>query len=207
MESSIYRALKQYQSTQGDMLERIKLHGLHEVFSPIIVEYALDKNDMYMFNSALFYILNVYSKESELHILNQDWHLIKEKAAEDAGVQPGSELYDDLVLLKSTAVAQCARMYLDRQKNKVFKHLVMLKDLYEQFVNGAIENITDKDGVTDYDQKMRNSEHANKIYTQMHEWEQRLELDTDKLKKFEDELKQAERKFSLRLEDNLHANI
>ncbi len=81
---------------------------------------------------------------------------------------------------------------------------MMLNELYNQMLDGAIENIQDKDGVVDYDQKKRNAEHADSLYIKIGEWEQKLVVQNENLNKVEDEMKNAERKFSLRMEDVAH---
>ncbi len=201
MYSSIYATIKSYQEVQGDMVERLEKHGLRDVFEPIIEKYG---NDMDVFNAVLFYLINAYSRESLLHMASSDWSVIKEKAAEDAGLKDYDDVYIDCLHLKSSEFVTSVRMYLDKQKSKAFKHLMMLNELYNQMLDGAIENIQDKDGVVDYDQKKRNAEHADSLYIKIGEWEQKLVVQNENLNKVEDEMKNAERKFSLRMEDVAH---
>lgn len=204
MVKDVYTGLKQFQDIGGDLIERIKSMGLQEVFSPLIEEYGSD--EMLQFNTVLFYLLNCYSRQSDYLILDAEWEFIKMEAAKDAGLDLESELYTDLYYLKNNNFNRTVRKYLDYQNSKPFKHLIMLKDLYEQMVNSAIENITDKDEKTNYDQKKKNAEHAAKLYHEINEWEQRIEMDNIRLKKPVDEFKEKEKKkdgLTLRLEENL----
>lgn len=204
MHSSIYNAILQYEEVGGDLVERIKALGLFDVFEPIITEYGAD---MEQFDRVLFYMIHCYSRESEFHVLQADWELIKKQVAEKVGIDTKSELYEALFYLKSIPFTLSVRKYLDYQNSKPLKHLLMLKDLYEQMVNSAIENITDSNGVVLFDQKVKNAKHAEEIYSKITEWEMRINEENTKLNKPIEQLKSVEKKksnrFTLRMEDNL----
>lgn len=203
MVRDVYHGLKQYQEVGGDLVERIDKMGLHDVFEPLIEEYSAD---MEQFNKALFYILNCYSRTSEFVVLEGEWSAIKRQCASNAGVDPDSELFHALFDLANDNVTRTIRKYLDYQGGKAHKHLMMLKDLYDQMVNSAIENIKDGNENTNYDQKKKNAEHASKLYSEINEWEQKIEVTNTPLKKATDEFvaqeKKNKTKFSLRMEDN-----
>lgn len=205
MNSSAYNAIVAYREVHGDMVQRLNLLGLHDVFQEVIEEYA---NEMETFNKVLFYTIHCYSKESQYHIQYTDWEYIKKTIAKDVGIDTDSELFYDLSLLKKVGYAKSVRKYLDFQFSTQFKHLVMLKDLYQQMVNAAIENITDKDDIIMYDQKMKNSKHAKELYSEIAEWEQRIEQDTATLTKPIEQVNERIKKDvrSLRLEDHLKAS-
>lgn len=203
MVKDVYTGLKQYQDVGGDLVERIKAMGLNETFEPLIEEYGSEGAE---FNIVLFYLLNCYSRSSDFLILDAEWGEIKKQAAINAGLDIESPLYFDLYDLKNNNFNRTIRKYLDYQNNKPFKHIMMLKDLYEQMVNSAIEDIKDKDEKTNYDQKKKNAEHASKLYLEIHEWEQRLEMENVRLKKPVDEFKEVEKKkdaLNLRVEDHI----
>lgn len=199
---SVYDGVIAYKDVGGDMVERLNRMGLHDIFVEIIEKYG---GDMHLFNQVLFYTINCYSKESEYHVQNTDWSLIKKTVAKDAGIDIDSELFSELSLLKDIGYAMCIRKYLDFQQSTQFKHLVMLKDLYNQMVNASIENITDKDGIIMYDQKMKNQKHAKELYQEINEWEQRIEVDSVTLSKPIEQVEARVKKDvrSLRLEDHL----
>lgn len=203
MHKSIYHSLIQYEEFGGDMIDRIKAHGMTEVFSTIIEEWSAD---METFNKVLFYTLHCYSKESDYHVQYVDWEVIKKTVATRVGIDNESDLFFDLFDLRNKNFTICIRKYMDYQGSKSLKHLLMLKDLYEQMVNSAIENIADKDGIIMYDQKVKNAEHADRIYEKISQWEQRIETEEVKLNKARTQLNQVSKKkdrFTLRMEDNL----
>lgn len=203
---NVYTGLKQYQEVGGNLVERIKSMGLYEVFQPLDEEYG---DDMETFNHVLFYLLNCYSRNSPFVIIEREWSEIKLVAAEDAGIDVKSELFFDLTELTNTNFTRAIRRYLDYQGGKAHKHLMMLKEQYDQFVNSAIENIKGDDEKINWDQKFKNGGYATKLYQQIAEWEQRIEVDNVPLKRPLEEFKEVEtkkdnaKKFSLRPEDNL----
>lgn len=203
MVSSVYNDLVQYQEVGGDLVARINAIGLNPIFVPIIEEYSEDKS---VFNKVLFFLLHCYSRESDYHIQYKDWGFIKTQVAASVGIGTEDELFDQLFYLKNVKFTRTVRLYLDYQGGKAMKHLMMLKDLYEQMVNSAIENIQDKDGIIMYDQKVKNAEHADKIYNKIADWEQRIEKEESSLTQARLQLKEKEKagdkKFSLRMEDN-----
>lgn len=203
MHKNVYEAIKQYEEVGGDMVERIQSMGLHEVFDSIIVEYGPDP---LKFNQVLFYTIFCYSRESEYHVQLVDWADIKKKVAQRVHIDVKSELFYDLFELRNKPFTICIRKYMDYQGSRALKHLVMLKDLYEQIVNAAIENIQDKDGITWYEQKVKNAQHADVLYEKIAQWEQRIETDEVRLNKPRSQLKEVQKKahrFGLRLEDHL----
>lgn len=203
---NVFTGLKQYQDVGGDLVSRIKSMGLHEVFEPLIDEYGSEPE---IFNQVLFFILNVYSRVSPFVVLEAEWSHVKEQAAIDAGMDITEELYHEVCDLKKANVTRTIRKYLDYQKAKPNKHLLMLKDLYEQMVNAALE-VTPVDGKVDYDQKKKNADYASKLYTEIAQWEQRIETLELPIKRAVDEFKEVEKiqqqpknSLSLRMEDHL----
>lgn len=204
MIQSVYKAILQFEEVGGDLIARLRSMGLNEVFEPIITNYG---DEPVTFNKVLFYLIHAYSRESELHIANADWGQVKKNAAEKAGINSEEEtgLYLDLYDLRTVEIARTIRLYLDYQAGRDLKHMLMLKDLYEQMLNSAIENITDKDNVVNYNQKFQNAQYAEKLYLKIAEWEQRIEQNELAVNKGREELRRVEKKnnFSLRMEDNI----
>ncbi len=203
MHNSIYTALIGYEDVGGDMIERINHMGLAEVFGPIAEEWGADQS---VFNKVLFYTLHCYSRESPFVIHESDWSNIKRKVAKKVGIDHKEDLFFQLYDLRNKNYTFTIRRYLDYQGSKATKHLMMLKDLYEQMVNSAIENITDKDGVIMYDQKVKNAEYADRLYEKINLWQQRIEGEETHLNKARGQLREVEIKrnnLTLRMEDNL----
>lgn len=203
MHKNVYESIRQYEEVRGDMIERLNAMGLNETFQPIIDEYGSDPEK---FNQVLFYIIHCYSRESDFHIQHVDWGEIKSLVAKRVGIDTEGDLFFDLFDLRNTNFTVCIRQYMDYQGSRAFKHLMMLKDLYNQMINSAIENITDKDDKIWYEQKVKNAQHAESLYEKIAQWEQRIEGDEVKLNKPRTQLNEVEKKkdrFTLRMEDNL----
>jgi hypothetical protein len=197
---SVYHELVQYEETQGDMVDRINQLKLAVVFEPIISGYP-DRSD---FNKILFFILHVYSKESKVVVPGQDYTAIKMSVANNLGMS--EKLVNSTVFLQCPLVTRAVQLYLQRQMSKTLEHLVMKRELYSQMLHSAMSNLTDSGGLTDYEQKAKNSAHANKLYDEIHEWEARLMDENKELKGALDDLRNLKMKknsTSMRPEDLL----
>jgi hypothetical protein len=197
---SVYHELVQYEETQGDMVDRINQLKLAEVFEPIIAGYP----DRSAFNKILFFILHLYSKESKVVVPGQDYTAIKMSVAKSLGMS--EQLIQSAVFLQCPLITRAVQNYLKRQMSKTLEHLVMKRELYMQMVHSAISDLKDGSGLTDYEQKAKNSAHANKLYDEIHEWETRLMDENKDLKSAMDDLRNLKVKkntTSLRPEDLL----
>jgi hypothetical protein len=197
---NVYNELIQYEDMGGDMVGRISALSLHAVFEPIIENYP----DRSVFNKYLFYILHVYSKESKAIIPGQNYEDCKRRLAKQ--LKLSEQEMEDVVNLRCPFVIKTVQRYLRLQMSKTLEHLTMKRELYQQMLQNSLNNLTDKDGVINFDQKFKNSSYADQLYDQIHEWEIRLLEDNKELKAALDELKavkQRKNNASLRLEDNL----
>lgn len=225
MVASIYKALIQYEDIQGDMVERIRELYVQHVFKPMTEYYG---DNLQLFNKALFFILHTYSLNSKYHILGQDWLEIKLRIAERVGINKEEPfmvrkttedeedestenvlLYTDLILLESPEVVKTIQNYLNFQGNRNFKHLCMLKDQYEQMVNGSLDPIKKSSNDIDFEQKNKNRGYATKILKEIMEWEQKMAEDNQELKDAVEEFYNKTRMSlnSLRVEDNLNKEV
>jgi hypothetical protein len=199
---NVYTELIQYEEIGGDMTDRIDRLNLHVIFEPIITHYP----DRSKFNSVLFFILHVYSKEGTAIIPGQDYLQCKERLADRLKIKD-EQLREDILYLRCPEIVKTVQRYLKLQMSKTLEHLTMKRELYQQMLTSAMMNLTNKDGGTDYDQKFSNSEYADKLYDQIHDWEQRLMDENKELKQAMEELravKQRRNISSLRIEDNLN---
>lgn len=218
MVAGVYNGLIQYEEVGGDMVQRIRLMGMYDVFE------SLDRfcdGDMSRFNPALFYIIHTYSFESKYHVLGVEWLDIKKKVLAQVGGEElkkisitrtinempvYSTLYDELLYMTDPQIVLTIDKYLSYQGNRNFKHLIMLKDLYEQMVRGALEPIRKSTGEVDFDQKNKNRGYAASILNEITEWEQKVTDQTSQLiKEGVKELnkRKTSQTRSLRMEDNL----
>lgn len=203
MVASIYSEMLQYQEVGGNMMERLGKMNVAHLFVRIAAKY---KEDGEAFNKVLFYILHTYSLKSKFHVLGADWNETKEAIARHLAIDESNLLWDDTVLLKSSEVISSIQNYLNYQGNRNFKHLCMLKDLYEQMVSSAVDNIKKASDETDYDQKYKNHDYASKLLAEINEWEQRVAEGHKELKDAMGEMAQFKKtnKLSLRMEDNIN---
>lgn len=208
MVASIYSEMLQYEEVGGNMVERLEKMNVAYIFVRIIVAY---KHDMEVFNKVLFYILHTYSFKSKFHVLGADWLKTKTDVARHVGIMyddPGVDdnlLLNEVLWLESKAVTGSVQSYLEYQGERNYKHLIMLKDLYEEMVVAALSNIKKASLEVDYDQKFRNHDYATKLLGEIQEWEQRVAEGNRELKAAMEEVQfDAGRvKKSLRLEDNV----
>lgn len=203
MVANIYTYILQYEDIGGNLVEKLQQMNVFPIFVKMAKCY---EEDLSKFNKVLFYILHTYSLQSKFHVLGADWQLTKNNVAKHVGIKEDEDLYNDAVLLENTAVVITIQNYLDYQGEKNFKHLCMLKDLYEQMVSSAVANIKKASDEIDYDQKYKNHEYAGKLLEEIKQWEQRVADSNKELKEAINELRthnQGNHQRSLRLEDNI----
>lgn len=207
MEKTIFQYLTAFEEVGGDVLsrmeafpaqERLITTPLRRIFQPVIDLYP---DDIATFNKVLYFILYAYSPESTHNFLNWDWADIKKNVADKVGIEEGTSLHADVVLLGNKVIAQAAYDYLKCIGGGEWKHLCMLKDLYEEMLFASISPIKKGEEI-DYDQKKKNSKYASELWEEIKSRETKLlSLETGLLKQQRDEL--ADRTRSLSLEDNL----
>src|SRR5436305_1908866 len=83
---TIYTDLIQYVDVGGVMVDRITAIGAYHVFEPLVSLYITEKEDHEKFNQALFYILLLYSKESDILSTQLSYLQIKGAVAEQLGI-------------------------------------------------------------------------------------------------------------------------
>lgn len=184
------------------MVERIKALNLYMVFEPLVLCYSEDRSK---FNTALFYILHVYSRESKFIISDQDFVAVKRRVI-DRLVITDSLLTQQLMELHGPVLITVQR-YLKLQMSKTLEHLMMKRELYQQMLQSAMDNITDANGIVMYDQKKKNSDYADRLYDEINEWEQRLLSEHKELRQAVEEIREIKKKnnrSSLRIEDVLN---
>lgn len=216
---NVYKELLQYEDVAGDMVGRIKELGLFDIFEKLDNYYF---HQSQLFNRALFFILHAYSLDSKFHVFGQDWFAIKASIANKVGIsveEPFVEretgvdkiekilLWDDLMILKSKACVDTINNYLLYQGNKNFRHLIVIKEQYEQMISGALDPIVKSSGEIDFDQKNRNRTYATQILSEINEWESKIANENVSLKDAmaEMNIKRNNQELSIRLEDNLKA--
>lgn len=212
---SAYNELSQYEEVGGDMIARIGQCNLIEVFKPIIDKYGAEPEK---FNKVLFYILHTYSKESK-HVINGTSPVEgKIRTLDSLGIEdepdrvvkegdpPVCKLRSDLLYLGNDDIIKTIQRYLRFQMSKPLEHLMMKRELYQQMLTSAIDDIRDGNGVIMYDQKFKNSGYADKLYSEIHEWEQKLMADNKELAGAIEEMRAKQKlrnRDSIRTEDFL----
>lgn len=171
-----YQELISYKEDEWqDFLERI---CLIEIFMPVLTAYT-DKDTL---KCVIRYIVYTYSKQSDKVQLGVETLKNKEQIFEFVMVKPEKKLYNDLVLLESSAVIESVHKWLDYQDSGVWKQLCVLKDLKVEMQQAANSAIKKASGEIDYDQKMKNAEYATKISGMIKELEAEL-IQNDKTMK------------------------
>lgn len=197
---SIFQDLMQFREVGGDMVERISAIGVYEIFKPLIEQYAL-KGDMDSFNKALFYILWLYSKDTDLIVAGYDYLEVKAMVAKRLSIE--GKLYSDLIQLATPAIVETVNNYMDYQNSRIYRHLTMVREQYQIMVRSSTWILTPAG--MDYEQMRRNSRHAAELYDDIRIWEQKFTEEERVLKPAIGELKRGSAKYkrntSLRIED------
>lgn len=199
----VHKKLLDFGDIGGDMRERVKGYGLAVIFEPMIGYFFKETEDHLGFNKTLFYILMLYSKDSDAVTAGVSWKQNKLAVAQQNGIT--GKLKKDLVDLEIPEIVDSIQRYLDYQGSKAWSHLCMIRDLYDQMVLSALRPASPSEGLT-WDQKKKNAEYANDLYREIAEWEQRIREEERNQEEGRSEIRRkkprAER-FTLRTEDIL----
>jgi len=116
------------------------------------------------------WIICCFSFESDLLELGNDWDENKRKVAELCEVKTNDDkddMYlDNIVNLKDEPIWRTVEAYLNYQGSREFKHLIVLRQLYERMLSSTF------DDNVDYDQQYKNSVYAKKLWDDIGEYEQ-----------------------------------
>lgn len=180
-----YSELVSYNGNEwDDFLDRI---SLLDIFMPVIKHYE----DVDVLKCVVRYIAYAYSFQSDKILLNSDWEKNKKSIFDLVMIKPEQEYYNDLVLLQNPAVVISIQKWLDYQDSDTFKQLSVLKDLRLEMQLSAVSLIKKSSGETDFDQKFKNAEYANKLKLMIKDLESELIQNDGKLKEAVKEVKAA----------------
>lgn len=207
MIGTIYDELMPLVDYGGDMCARLKKMSWYPLFEPLATEYRNPKR----FNTALFYILMLYTHKSPHWSLSSDWGQTKTAILTTLGLDPrdDGELYLDLTGLRIYAIYETVRRYLDYQGSRDWQHLSMMYDLYDELVSSARSPLKNKDGSIDYAQKRTNAQEAAALLGEIEAMETRLDIEERDMRDAKTEVKQRSgsvERFTMRLE-NIVAEI
>lgn len=151
---------------------------LIDIFMPVIKHYE-NKDTL---KCVIRYIAYAYSLNSDKIILGMEWQKNKQQIFEFVLAKPEKTIYEDLVLLKSAAVLETIHRWLEFQENDTFKMVQTLKDLRIEMQLSSVSNIKKASLETDYDQKFKNAEYANKLKLMIKDLEAELVQNDHRLK-------------------------
>lgn len=206
MIGTIYDELIPLVDYGGDLIERIKKMSWYTIFEPLAVEYITNQRNSKRFNTALFYIIMLYTRKSPHWGLGSDWGQNKTAILSSLGQDPreDSELYLDLIELRQYAIYETVRRYIDYQGSRDWQHLSMMYDLYDELVSSARSPLKNKDGSIDYAQKRTNATEAASLLGEIEAMETRLDIEERDLREAKTEVKQRTgrvERFTMRLEN------
>lgn len=176
MTASIYNDLFDLRDVGGDMENRIKALGVYHIFGPLAVAHSQEPT---VFNGLLFYILECYSIESKSLVIEADWLGIKQTVFRSRKLPEKMER--GVVLLADPLVAQCVRDYVDYQQAETFRHYCMLRDLYTQLLDIALQS-------KEVDDKYKAQKYSREILTEIETFKSKLKADFQLLSKDESAL-------------------
>lgn len=185
-----YSSLMEYK--YGDWEQYLKKIAMYDIFKDVIHEYK-DKDTV---TCVIRYILWAYSVESDMVVLNTDWHKNKQAIFEKAMVLPRKNLYEDLILLKNENVLNTINKWLTYQDNDTFTTVQTLKDLRNEMQISCLTDIKKASGEIDYSQKFLNAKYAVDLKQMIKDLESELIQNNQSLKEAVTEIKKAKRNTS-----------
>ena len=157
---SLYKELGHLEPEQ--FLAKLELMDL-DLFDGLKVEYP----ELWL--KIARFILYAFSWDSDMLILNDDWENSKRKIYNRVGLPKDDGLFKDITNIIPPAICLCVKNYLAFQQAREFKHLIALKELYDQMISSIY------DSTVDYDQKRKNSKYAFELWSEIEVYEQRAE--------------------------------
>lgn len=175
---SLYHEIKDLKEP-SEIKKRLEEVGLWYIFSPLYNRYHSD------WHKILQWIILCFSIHSDIISLDEDFEKTRRRAAEKLGITD-----DDIILLKvgpqpenhkkkrkkeeedepvdeyagENTVAKVVLEYLQKQGDREFRHLMILRMTYEKMLNSVFE--------VDWNQQKTNLENADQLYKQIREYEQ-----------------------------------
>lgn len=173
-----------------EFLERV---CLIDIFMPVIKSYQ----DLNTLKCVIRYIVYAYSQSSDKIVLGMEWQKNKQLIFEFVLAKPEKSIYEDLVLLKNTAVVEAIHKWLDFNDRDVFTQMQVLKDLRLEMQLSCVTDIKNASGEINYDQKYRNAEYAVKLKDKIKELEQEVIQNNVKMKDAVREVKTTKSKSTI----------
>lgn len=159
MIKNLYQELKSA-ADQNEAAAIITRLRKEELFEPLMNEFS----DWW---PVCKYILDAYSIESEFIEIGEDWQEKKKQIAIQNGLGAlGEEQLRDILSMKTPGIWKTVDNYLQYQGGREFRHLTVLKQLYERMLSSTFDN------EVSYDQQYQNSVYAKNIWKEIGEYEQ-----------------------------------
>lgn len=190
MTGSIYKYFTDLEEIGGDMVFHIKALEIYMVFQPIIEDEKITEGES--FNPIFFWILHCYSLESKKDIISADWKSRKLTIALSVNMPIH---YTDL---KQRSIRETIVNYLEFQNYRTFKHLMILREQYQEMLTAALSPLKKggEDPEIDYKAKYDCGAYADKILERIQQYEQKIKDDNTDLK---DAIKDVEAKHERRM--------
>lgn len=114
------------------------------------------------------FILYAFSYDSIMLSIGDNWDDTKRQIYDKVGIKKDVELFEQVTALKSPVIAVAVTWYLKRQTAREFRHMCVLKDLYDQMCNSIYSNDIE------FDQKRKNSKYMKELWEELEDYEQRV---------------------------------
>lgn len=152
--------------------------------------YTVYSNE-FLVKKIVLFIVYCYSKESDKIALGDDRRqkkgdLFRKMNFPHDNDEQEQFLYQAVVMLEETYVAEAAMGWLEKQNYPSFTHWITLKDAYAQMQNAIMLPIA----MVDYDQKFRCVEYMNSLRKMIKEAEEMLMQNDVSLKPLYNEVKE-----------------
>jgi hypothetical protein len=178
-----------------DYAEYLEKLNIISIFEPIFKAYE----DPELCKKIVKYVAYTHSLESDKLSVGGDRRKEVTKVFKDLSIP--DEYYEDLVLLRNSAVIKSAQRWMQYRDNRQIEYLFTLQNAYAQQQAASLKDIKKSTGEVDYDQKQRCIEHMTELKQMIKDAESELQQNHEKLKEAYKEVTRAAKKKTTSVED------
>jgi len=160
-----------------DFSDYLKKIHLYDIFIDIFDEYPEPETRV----GIIKFIAWGYGLDSDLLSTNgNNWSKVSEQIFLKTGLE--TELFPDVGLLESKSVQSAVQKFLRYQNDENWTQYCTYRDLRSQMLSSSLAAIKKSSGEIDYEQKMNNAAHSQKLLEMMNEAKETFVQNHPKLK-------------------------
>ncbi len=153
----------------------LKKLNLFKVFEPVLKEFG--ENAV----GAIKFIAWGYGLDSDMLATNgNNWSKVSEEIFLKTNLPEA--LFPAVALMESPSIQICIQRFLEYQNDEHWTQYITYRDLRFQMLSSSLAGIKKSSGEIDYEQKMNNAIHSNKLLSMMNEAKETFIQNNSKLK-------------------------